>query len=108
MLFDAHRTHDKLPICRKLEPSKRIGGVVELLREKVLLVNCQDELPPTVIDEPDVIANGLQVEAVAEHTSVFCANIREEKLMMKFEEAARKAAPDAFAMSELFRTIQEL
>ena len=74
----------------------------------MFLVNSQDELIPTFIDEPEVSANGLQGAAVAEHTSVFCENMREEMMILKFDEMARKAAPDAFAMSELFRILQEL
>ena len=48
----------------------------------MFLINSQDELVPTLIDEPDFIANGLQVEVAVEHASVFCANTREERMMM--------------------------
>ena len=108
MLFDAHRAHDMFPIITKLEAWMTIGGMLEVLRENVFLVNCQDELPPRVIEDPEVIPNGLQVGVVVEHARVLCAKIREEKLVVTIEEAARKAAPDAFAISELFMTIHEL
>ena len=74
----------------------------------MFLVNSQDELLPTLIDEPDVIANGLQVEVVVEHASVFCASIREESMMVTFDEVARKAAPDALAISELLKILHKL
>ena len=75
----------------------------------MFLVNSQDELLPKVIEEPEVIANGLQVEVVVEHASVFCENTREERMIETLDEVARlKAAPDALAISELFRTLQEL
>ena len=74
----------------------------------MFLVNSQDELLPTLIDEPVVIATGLHAEVAVEHASVFCENMREERVIVKLDEMARKAAPDAFAISELFRILQEL
>ena len=74
----------------------------------MFLVSSQDELLPRVIDEPEVIANGLQVEVVVEHDSVFWENTSKERMMETLDEAARKVAPDALAISELFRTHQEL
>ena len=74
----------------------------------MFLVNSQDELLPTWIEEPDFIANGLQVKVVVKHASVFCENMREERVIVKLDETARKADPDAFATSELFRILQEL
>ena len=88
MLFDAHRTHDMLPIRTKLETSNSIGGVFRLLTEIVFLVNSQDEVAPTFIDEPEVIANGLQGAAVAEQVSVFWENMREERTIVKLDETA--------------------
>ena len=54
-------------------------------------------------------ANGLQVELVVVQASVLCVKMRDERMaMVIFDEMARKAAPDAFAISELFMTLQEL
>ena len=104
MLFDAHMTHDMLPICTKLEPSNS-SGVLEKLTENVFLVNNQDDLLPTIIDEPDLIANGLQVEVAVEHASVFCENTREERMIETLDEAARNAAP--LAIRKQLRKLQE-
>ena len=61
-----------------------------------------------MIDELDFIANGLQVEVAVEHASVFCEIMREEKVRVNLEEVTEKAAPDAFVVIELLRTIHEL
>ena len=75
----------------------------------MFLVNSQNEFVPILIEETDVIANGLQVELVVEQASVLCVKMRDERMaMVIFDEMARKAAPDAFAISELFMTLQEL
>ena len=108
MVFDSHRTHTNLPICTKLELSNSIGGVFRLLTEIVFLVNSQDDLVPRLIDELEVIANGLQVEVAVEHASVFCESINDDWMRETLDDVARKAAPDASAISELFKTLQEL
>ena len=75
----------------------------------MFLVNSQNEFVPILIEETDVIANGLQVELVVEQASVHCVKMRDERMtMVIFDEVARKAAPDAFAISDPFRTLQEL
>ena len=108
MLFDAHSTHDMFPICTKLEPSNRIGGVLGSTAEKVFLVSSQVELFPIVIEELDIIANGLQVEVLLMHAKVLSMNMRAEVTSVTAEASARKALPDPFTITELFTTIHEL
>ena len=105
MLFDPHRTHDMLPICKEIIA---IGGAVGLLTENMLLVKSQVELFPIIIEEPNTIANGLQVEVLLMHANVFCENMRAEAMSVTLEESARKALPDPFTITELFTTIHEL
>ena len=74
----------------------------------MFLVKSQDEFVPRVIDESDFITNGLQVEAAVEHASVFCESMREENVMVNFEDETEKAAPDAPVVIELLRIVHEL
>ena len=72
----------------------------------MFLVSSQDELLSTVIEAPKVIENGVQADSGRMHVSVLCVNISVEGMIVTFDEAARKAAPDALIIIEPFTTLQ--